>query len=175
VSADALLPVPLSCRDAERELAPGLELVRITSRATHPLRSDVLRPGHAGPCSFTGDDRPESAHLGVRSGSQLVCVGSVVPEARADGPAGGYRVRGMATAASARGRGCGRAVLAGLVAWAEAQDASEVWCNARIRAVTLYERAGFVTIGEAFEMPEIGLHRRMIRSVELAALEVGHR
>jgi predicted GNAT family N-acyltransferase len=33
-----------------------------------------------------------------------------------------------------------------------------VWCNARTPARAFYERAGFRTVSDEFELPEIGPH-----------------
>jgi GNAT superfamily N-acetyltransferase len=73
----------------------------------------------------------------------------------------GWRVRGMATAPEARGRGYGAAILAALLDHVRAEGGGIVWCHARVGAVPLYERAGFVAEGEPYEMGDIGLHRLM--------------
>ena len=84
-----------------------------------------------------------------------LAVGTVILEAP------GWRVRGMATAPAARGRGLGALVLAALIDHARAQGAELIWCAARPRAVPLYERAGFVPEGEQYDVPDLGPHRRM--------------
>jgi GNAT superfamily N-acetyltransferase len=130
----------------------------------------VLRPGQ--PPSATvwpGDDDPRAGHVALRdAGSgEIVAVGSVLPEGA------GWRVRGMATAPGARGRGLGARVLAELLDHARAQGAALVWCNARIGALSLYERAGFDAVGEPFEEPGIGPHRRM--ELELGEADAAQR
>jgi GNAT superfamily N-acetyltransferase len=87
----------------------------------------------------------------------MVAVGLVGP----DGEPGDWRVRGMATAPHARGRGAGGAILRALVQHAIAHGARRVWCNARTSALTLYQRAGFVAASDEFETPDIGPHYRM--------------
>jgi ribosomal protein S18 acetylase RimI-like enzyme len=81
-----------------------------------------------------------------------------------DGGPGSWRVRGMATAPHARGKGAGAAVLDALVGHAIAQGATRVWCNARTPARSLYEREGFRVVSEEFEIPEIGPHLAMERT-----------
>jgi ribosomal protein S18 acetylase RimI-like enzyme len=88
-------------------------------------------------------------------------VGFVAP----DGEPGGWRIRGMATAEQARGRGLGTAVLEALIEHAGAAGATRVWCNARTPARSLYERAGFRVASAEFEIPGIGPHFVMERSV----------
>ena len=70
-------------------------------------------------------------------------------------------IGGMGVAPEARGRGLGAQVLDELLAHARAQGATLVWCNARPRALSLYERAGFVAVGEPWDDPELGPHQRM--------------
>jgi ribosomal protein S18 acetylase RimI-like enzyme len=85
---------------------------------------------------------------------ELVSVGLIGP----GGESGAWRVRGMATAPHARGRGAGTAVLAALLEHAATHGAQRVWCTVRIGARSLYERAGFRVISEEFELPKIGPH-----------------
>jgi GNAT superfamily N-acetyltransferase len=89
----------------------------------------------------------------------LIAVGFVAP----DGEPSAWRVRGMATAPAARAKGAGTAVLDALLRHALARGASRVWCNARVDARPLYERAGFQAVSEEFELPEIGPHFVMER------------
>ena len=49
-------------------------------------------------------------------------------------------------------------MLQALLEHAKAQDAELVWCNARVPALSLYERSGFVAASEQFEVPQIGPH-----------------
>jgi ribosomal protein S18 acetylase RimI-like enzyme len=78
-----------------------------------------------------------------------------------DGEPGAWRVRGMAVEPAARGRGAGSAVLRALLDHARESGATRVWANVRIRARTLYERAGFEVTSEVFEPPDIGPHVRV--------------
>lgn len=92
----------------------------------------------------------------------LIAVGLVGPE----GGPGAWRIRGMATIPEARGRGAGTAVLSALVEHAVGNGATRIWCNARIGARSLYERAGFRVDSEQFEIPEIGPHYVMELAVD---------
>lgn len=97
---------------------------------------------------------PGSVAVGAYDGARLVGVGLVGP----DGGPGAWRIRGMATEPAARGQGAGTAVLAALIEYAGAHGASRIWCNARVRARTLYERAGLRAISVEFDVPRIGPH-----------------
>lgn len=92
--------------------------------------------------------------VGAFEGEDLIGVGLVGPE----GDPGAWRVRGMATAPEARGRGAGTAVLAALVDQARAHGAQSVWASVRTPARSLYERAGFFPDSDVYEVPRIGPH-----------------
>lgn len=83
----------------------------------------------------------------------------------AEGDPGWWRVRGMATVPEARGRGAGTAVLNALLDHARSRGAVGVWASVRVRARSLYERAGFVTASDEFEPPHIGPHVIMTREL----------
>jgi hypothetical protein len=142
----------------------------VEARAVRPLRHAVLRPGRAEEESaYAADDDTDSAHIAARGPrGEVVSVGTVLREAPPwePGCADGWRVRGMATRAEARRGGLGRLVLDGLLAHVAANGGGLVWCNARVAARQLYARAGFVRRGGVFELPDIGPHLLMWRSVD---------
>ncbi|GGF45900.1 N-acetyltransferase [Marmoricola endophyticus] len=129
----------------------------VTAADTADLRREVLRGGKDHPP--LGDDPADhSLHLGAYDGELLVGSGNVRPL-----PDGSWRVRGMAVEPAYRGRGVGAEVLAGLLAHVAASGGGPVWCHARTGARSLYERAGFVAVGEPWVDPDIGPHVRMER------------
>jgi ribosomal protein S18 acetylase RimI-like enzyme len=127
---------------------------------TRALRREVLRP-YMTVEELAGHEPAEAVAFGAFAASELVSVGLVGP----DGEPGEWRVRGMATAPHARGRGAGSEILRALVEHAIAHGAARVWCNARTPALTLYQRVGFVVASDEFEPPDIGPHYRMELSV----------
>jgi GNAT superfamily N-acetyltransferase len=134
------------------------KLTEIDPAATRPLRQTVLRP-HETLGALAAHEPPGTFALGAQVGKVLVAVGLIAP----DGEPGGWRIRGMATDPATRGRGAGSAILAGLVEHAERQGARRIWCNARVPARTVYERAGLTAVSEEFEIASIGPHLVMER------------
>jgi ribosomal protein S18 acetylase RimI-like enzyme len=130
---------------------------------TRPLRREVLRP-YMSVDELAAHEPAGAVAFGAFDGDELIAVGLVGPE----GDPGDWRVRGMATKPSARRRGAGAKVLDALVRHAVAHGATQLWCNARTPARTLYERAGFVVASEEFEPPRTGPHFRMERGVRAA-------
>jgi GNAT superfamily N-acetyltransferase len=124
--------------------------------ATRALRHRVLRP-HQPIEDLAGHEPAGAVAFGAFAGDELVAVGLVGP----DGEPGDWRVRGMATAPHARGKGAGTQILNALVQHATTHGATRIWCNARTAALSLYRRAGFVAASDEFETPQIGPHYRM--------------
>lgn len=152
---------------------PGITVARVDAAATYPLRQRVLRPGRPPDAArFAIDDEPSTASFAARTaGGEVVGTAVVYPEPcpwlpdRADA----WRLRGMATAPDLRGRGIGTRVLETALAHVAASGGDLVWCNARIPARGLYERAGFRAHGAAWDDPEIGPHIAMWLDLDAAA------
>jgi GNAT superfamily N-acetyltransferase len=132
---------------------PELTVRPVPVELTRPLRKAVLRP-HQPVEELAAYEPDDAAAVGAFDREELVAVGLVGPE----GAPGSWRVRGMATAPEARGRGAGTAVLEALVDHARSHGATRIWCNARTPALSLYERGGFDVASAEFELPEIGPH-----------------
>jgi GNAT superfamily N-acetyltransferase len=133
-----------------------LSLRPVSLEETRVLRRDVLRP-YMEVEELATHEPAGAVAFGAFADGDLVAVGLVGP----DGEPGDWRVRGMATRPDARGQGAGSAILHALVQHAIDQGATRVWCNARTRALNLYQRAGFVIASDEFEPPDIGPHYRM--------------
>lgn len=137
---------------------------RVTAEDIRPLRHKVLRPGQAYlETRYPGDDA--GLHFGAFDGDRLVGIASLYEEDRVDGPAGGWRLRGMATDPDVRGAGFGAALLTGCLETVAEAGGTEVWCNARMSAVGFYRRAGFEVVSEEFDVAGIGAHVVMSRPV----------
>jgi ribosomal protein S18 acetylase RimI-like enzyme len=116
------------------------------------------------------ETEPDGAHaVAAFDGEELIATGLIGLDP--ESARGSWRIRGMATEARARGRGAGTAVLAALLDHARAEGARTVWCTVRTNARSLYERAGFRTVSQEFELPDIGPHVVM----QLALGKTGHR
>lgn len=132
---------------------------------THALRLKVLRPGGTlEDVDFANDRLPGGFHLGVHIGEHRISVASFYPEAHPELLGWKqYRLRGMATHPDFTGQGAGTRLLRFALEHLKAQHADVLWCNAREKAVGLYEGTGLVVHGERFEIPGIGGHYVMYR------------
>ena len=77
-----------------------------------------------------------------------------------------WRLRGMATRADLQGKGIGSMVLKAALEHVGTEGGELIWCNARVSALAFYERAGFRTWGEPWEIPGHGPHVVMWRRIE---------
>ena len=146
---------------------PAWQTTPVPAAAVRPLRGEVLRAGQPREAAvFAGDDHPDTLHLAVFDGAGIVGVASVLREGLPDVPsADAWRIRGMASAPDMRGRGIGAALLASCERHAREHGATLLWCNARVRARSLYERAGMTVVGEPFDIPPIGAHHLLCKEL----------
>lgn len=131
-----------------------MRVERVDPGVTRALRNVVLRPG----MDVDGDHWPDIERADAVTYAVLddhatpVSTVTVIPEAcpwRPDDlPA--WRLRGMATDDAWRGRGVGRVGLDAAVTHVRSEAATLLWCNARVVALSFYERAGFVVEGDEF-------------------------
>lgn len=77
------------------------------------------------------------------------------------------QLRGMCVDERMQRRGLGERLLEGSLGQLAVRvpSAEFVWCNARTSAVAFYEKMGFETVGEVFEVDEIGPHVVMWKSL----------
>ena len=131
-----------------------------------PLRHLVLREGlPITSASFDGDDKPDTFHFSLviftEGSNPLCCVSYMMSEL--DGkPA--LQLRGMATDPKFRGKNLGKTLLD----FAENTIFMETgiklfWCNAREVAIGFYEKQGWATVGDFFDIPTAGRHKKMVR------------
>jgi len=140
----------------------------ITADDILPIRNEILREGKLtlDQCRFTGDDHPDSFHLGYFAGEQLVCVASFHPQGYAEFAGKGYQLRGMATLKDFQGKGLGTQLVNFAIVYLRGQKANYIWCNARQVAVSFYANVGFEVVSKEFDIPGIGPHFAMYLKIQ---------
>jgi GNAT superfamily N-acetyltransferase len=142
-----------------------MNIRNISLSETRRIRLEVLRPGRpASEVAYPGDESALAEHLGAFEAGRLVAIATFVPEAcpGVDG-VDAWRLRGMATVPSARGRGLGGQLLTHGVARTLRLGASLIWCHGRTSARTFYERHEFRAVGDEFVTPHTGPHFLFVR------------
>ena len=131
---------------------------QVNQSALTAVRCAVFVDEQGVPESLELDDHDAGSH------HILVCD-------RDDKPIGAGRIKPdgqigrMAVLKAWRGQGVGSAILAALLEHARQQGYARVFLYAQASAVSFYERSGFETHGENFEVAGIQ-HRRMEKSLE---------
>lgn len=135
---------------------------RIPAAATRDLRQRVLRPDQRlDQLARPGEDDLRTAHFGAfDEAGGLMAIATVMPEREPEDGLGDWRLRGVATEPSARGRGHGSAVVRACLDHARSEGGACAWLNGRVASRAFYERLGFVVVGEAFDTPPTGPHHR---------------
>jgi len=148
---------------------------RVEPQATWALRQAVLRPHQSIEQVGLGDegDGELVAYAAVDPATEEAVSTATVrrepppfdPGAVSAAGAPAWRLRGMATREDRRRTGIGGRVLSAVIEHVATSGGGLLWCNARLPARALYERAGFVTVGEPWDDPDIGPHIVMWRLV----------
>jgi predicted GNAT family N-acyltransferase len=152
-----------------RRVTSEIAVRRVPVEVTLLLRQQVLRPHETlDQLRLAGDDDPDTAHFAAfDAGGLVVGTASVRREAPpwSQAETGAWRLRGMATAESRRGDGIGTEVMHAVVKHVADHGGGLLWCNARLPALSFYQRAGFASRGEAWDEAHIGPHIAMQRGV----------
>lgn len=143
------------------------EIRPVTFLETLPVRQLVLRPGKPlKDCIFEGDELPSSLHFGAFVEEQFAGVITLManknPHFQDDRQ---FQLRGMAVLPEFKGKKCGKTLLERAEKQLRRQQIELLWCNAREIAIGFYEKHGFTIWGEPFEIPTIGTHYIMHKSL----------
>ncbi|WP_281226769.1 GNAT family N-acetyltransferase [Flavobacterium aquiphilum] len=144
-----------------------INIEKITDLETYSVRHVVLRKGKPiETCKFEGDDLPSTSHFGYYINDDLVGIISVFKtnnNSFSDDIQ--YQIRGMAVLESYQKKGIGESLVKHCEIYCNEQQADLIWFNARTAAVGFYEKLGYVKVGEAFEIKDVGEHYLMVKSI----------
>jgi GNAT superfamily N-acetyltransferase len=148
----------------ENEPAPKhvkIDVEFVRPEILYVLRRDVLRPGQPLTAAMHDYDfKPDTFHVaafGPRN--QVAACATFYPEPPPEQAAeNAWRLRAMASLPELRGQGYGAAALRYGIAEIRRRGGTMLWCNARSGALGFYERIGFSTVGDEFEIEPIGPH-----------------
>jgi GNAT superfamily N-acetyltransferase len=140
----------------------------IRSKDCIQLRSRILRPGqNIELCHFQEDEFENTLHLGIFINDNIVSVGTFIANStplfsELKNP---YRLRGMATDLGYQGQGFGRLILQDAEKKLCQRNCELLWCNARESAFSFYEKCGFNSTGEQFDIAGVGPHKVMFKKL----------
>ncbi|MDP2089523.1 MAG: GNAT family N-acetyltransferase [Flavobacteriaceae bacterium] len=130
---------------------------------TFEIRKKVLRENIPLPYEFPGDFDESTTHFGFFIENKLVSVATVLKSSNQLFSGNQYQLRGMATLSAYQGKGYGSVLLQSIIEFLKDKKAEILWFNARIIALNFYQKLGFQTIGELFELQYVGEHYIMFK------------
>ncbi|MBT2573866.1 GNAT family N-acetyltransferase [Bacillus sp. ISL-51] len=144
-----------------------LEVKSITAEDTYNIRHKILRPHQTiEDCKYDQDNMAGAFHLGAFFEGTLISIASFYPQEQKtlkETPA--YQLRGMATLPEYRTQKAGSTLIAYAERTLTDMGAALVWCNARYHVKGYYEKLGWKSIGETFDIPGIGPHLIMYKKL----------
>jgi GNAT superfamily N-acetyltransferase len=143
------------------------QIAQISSVATYAVRHPMLRAGKpVESCAFQGDDLATTIHFGLFINEELAAVLSAF-SAQSPLFANKHQTqfRGMAVLSEHQGKGFGFALLHHAETYFKTKKQGLIWFNAREAAVPFYLKANYLSIGEAFNIGDIGLHYVMYKTL----------
>ncbi|WP_224489636.1 GNAT family N-acetyltransferase [Robertkochia flava] len=146
---------------------PDYRISKITATEVLEVRHPVLREGRPRKDAiFDGDTDPETFHVGVYYRQILAGVVTLMkrPDPEGDEP-NAYQLRGMGVNGGFRRLGVGMALVKAAETEVLKSGSCRIWMNAREKAVSFYLKLGYEIHGELFEIPGVGPHYRMKKTL----------
>lgn len=143
-----------------------IQIKEISAEETFPIRLEVLRKNIPLPFEFNGDFDSDTIHLGAFKNDELIAVSSYMKADYKNFEGNQYQLRGMATLTEYQGFGAGKLMLQKAVQLLKEINSNLLWCNARIAAVDFYNKQGFQTFGEKFDIAYVGEHYVMFKELK---------
>ncbi len=144
-----------------------MDIKVVAAKDIRPLRNLVLRPNLPIETTYYDlDNDIETFHLASIMDNTIISIGTFYPENDIElQTKNGYRLRGMATDPKFRRKSAATKLMKESFVLLKEKKCDILWCNARLVAVEFYKSLGFKVTGKIFDIPSIGPHYKMYKSV----------
>ena len=144
-----------------------MDIKVVAAKNIRPLRNLVLRPNLPIETTYYDlDNDIETFHLASIMDNTIISIGTFYPENDIElQTKNGYRLRGMATHPDYRRKSAATKLMKESFVLLKEKKCDILWCNARLVAVEFYKSLGFKITGKIFDIPSIGPHYKMYKSV----------
>ena len=144
-----------------------MDIKVVAAKDIRPLRNLVLRPNLPIETTYYDlDNDIETFHLASIMDNTIISIGTFYPENDIElQTLNGYRLRGMATHPKFRRKSAATKLMKESFVLLKEKKCDVLWCNARLVAVEFYKSLGFKITGKIFDIPSIGPHYKMYKSV----------
>lgn len=132
------------------------------------LRHKLLRPGKAKASAyFEGDYSVDTFHFSAVRNQTIIGIVSYMKRKNAafSHSVDIYQLRGMAVKSSLRGFGIGTKLIDESESTLKSNKIDFIWCNSRKDSVPFYLKNGFIKKGDYFDIPDVGSHILMYKSI----------
>ncbi|MEO6174156.1 MAG: GNAT family N-acetyltransferase [Flavobacterium circumlabens] len=139
----------------------------IQSKETYIVRHPVLRKGKPlESCLFEGDDLETTHHFGLFLDSELIGIISLYSKINTTfAQKNQAQIRGMAVLEQHQKKGIGEALVKHCENYCLQKNTDLIWFNARTAAVGFYQKMNYKTVGEAFDIKDVGEHYLMFKKL----------
>nr|WP_245881507.1 GNAT family N-acetyltransferase [Xanthomarina spongicola] len=147
--------------------SPFYSIKHISAHETYIVRQPVLREGRPiEDCVFEGDNFEDTFHLGLFFKSQLVGVASYMNnKSKLFSEENQYQLRGMAILKEFQHKGLGKLLVIEGEKILLQKKAERLWFNAREIAISFYKNNNYHIHGNAFNIPQVGIHYIMSKKL----------
>ena len=144
-----------------------MDIKVVAAKDIRPLRNLVLRPNLPIETTYYDlDNDIGTFHLASIMDNTIISIGTFYPENDIElQTKNGYRLRGMATHPKFRRKSAATKLMKESFVLLKEKKCDVLWCNARLVAVEFYKSLGFKITGKIFDIPSIGPHYKMYKSV----------
>tara|TARA_B100001173_G_C15835817_1_gene482491 strand:- start:192 stop:635 length:444 start_codon:yes stop_codon:yes gene_type:complete len=144
-----------------------MDIKVVAAKDIRPLRNLVLRPNLPIETTYYDlDNDIETFHLASIMDNTIISIGTFYPENDIElQTKNGYRLRGMATHPKFRRKSAATKLMKESFVLLKEKKCDILWCNARLVGVEFYKSLGFKITGKIFDIPSIGPHYKMYKSV----------
>ena len=144
-----------------------MDIKVVAAKDIRPLRNLVLRPNLPIETTYYDlDNDIETFHLASIMDNTIISIGTFYPENDVElQTKNGYRLRGMATHPKFRRKSAATKLMKESFVLLKEKKCDILWCNARLVAVEFYKSLGFKITSKIFDIPSIGPHYKMYKSV----------
>ena len=140
---------------------------KVSAEKIRKLRHKTLRQGKPfSTTSYNRDNEKETFHFACFVKKETVSCATFYPEKLEKIKSRkAFRLRGMATDEKHRKKGLGKKIIEESFKEIKKKEGDLLWCNARLVAVEFYKKMGLKTIGEKFDISDIGPHYVMYKKI----------
>lgn len=141
-----------------------MEIKELETKDIQKLRHEILwqHKKSVDECVIDADSFEGTFHIGAVKNDEVVGTSTFIIDVNNNfDTINQYRLRAMATSPKVRGEGVGKQIVKFAIKKLKQMNVELLWCDARLEATGFYEKLGFNSVGDVYNVPNIGPHKLM--------------